>query len=107
MPFVYLLRCSDGTLYVGRTYDLASRERVHNEGGGAKYTAIRRPVHMVYAEEHSSLQSAIARERQVKRWTAKKKETLVTGDLPTLKTLSRRNERRVVFTWRDLLRQNS
>jgi predicted GIY-YIG superfamily endonuclease len=74
MRFVYLLRCSDGTLYVGHTDDLARREQAHNEGHGSTYTESRRPVAMVYAEEHSSLQGAVARERQVKRWTGKKKE---------------------------------
>ena len=89
MPFVYLLRCADGTLYVGHTDDLASREKTHNDGQGAKYTADRRPVQMVYAEEHATFRSAITRERQLKRWTAGKKESLVAGDSATLKTLSR------------------
>ena len=62
MAFTYILRCADDTLYVGHTENLASRERTHNDGQGAKYTAARRPVRMVYAEEHSSAQSAIARE---------------------------------------------
>ena len=54
MPFTYILRCADNTLYVGHTEDLASREQTHNEGKGAKYTATRRPVRMIYAEEHAS-----------------------------------------------------
>ena len=62
MAFTYILRCADDTFYVGQTENLASRERTHNDGQGAKYTAARRPVRMVYAEEHSSAQSAIARE---------------------------------------------
>ena len=74
MAFTYILRCADDTLYVGHTEDVASRERTHNDGNGAKYTAARRPVRMVYAEEHDSVESAIARELQLKRWTTKKKE---------------------------------
>jgi putative endonuclease len=50
MAFTYILRCADDTLYVGHTENLASRERTHNDGKGAKYTAARRPVRMVYAE---------------------------------------------------------
>ena len=104
MPFVYLLRCADGTLYVGHTHDLAARVKTHNEGHGSAYTESRRPVEMVYAEEHSSLQGAVARERQVKRWTAKKKEALVSADSSKLKTLSRRDKRSdSTFTWRDLM----
>jgi GIY-YIG catalytic domain len=52
MWFVYLVRCADGTLYVGRTTNLASREKAHSDGTGAAYTAARRPVQVVYAEEH-------------------------------------------------------
>ena len=66
MPFTYILRCADDTLYVGHTEDLASREQTHNDGRGAAYTAARTPVRMVYAEEHASVASAIAREHQLK-----------------------------------------
>jgi putative endonuclease len=90
MPFVYILRCSDQTLYVGYTDDLAVRERVHNEGFGARYTAARRPVRLVYSEWHDSIDSTLARERQLKHWSAKKKEALIDGDLSALKLLSRR-----------------
>jgi putative endonuclease len=63
MSFTYILRCADNTLYVGYTEDLAAREQTHNEGRGAVYTAKRRPVRVVYAEEHESIASAVARER--------------------------------------------
>ena len=55
MPFTYILRCADDTLYVGCTEDLASREQTHNEGRRAVYTATGRPVRMVYAERHPVL----------------------------------------------------
>jgi putative endonuclease len=74
VAFVYILRCADGTFYVGHTNDLAFREDMHNAGVGATYTASRRPVEMVYAESHSSLNSAIRREKQLKRWTSEKKQ---------------------------------
>lgn len=44
---VYLLRCSDGTLYTGVTTNLERRVRIHNEGKGAKYTRGRRPVELI------------------------------------------------------------
>ena len=91
MAFTYILRCADDTLYVGHTEDLTSRERTHNDGKGAKYTAARRPVRMVYAEEHDSVESAIAREHQLKRWTTKKKEALILGDHRALRSLSRKS----------------
>jgi predicted GIY-YIG superfamily endonuclease len=105
MAFTYILRCADDTLYVGHTENLASREQTHNDGKGAKYTASRRPVRMVYAEEHSSPGSAIARERQLKRWSHKKKEALVLGDRAALRALGRRSTKsRAGITWRDLLK---
>jgi putative endonuclease len=105
MAFTYIMRCADDTLYVGHTENLASREQTHNDGKGAKYTAARRPVRMVYAEEHSSPGSAIARERQLKRWSHKKKEALICGDRAALKTLGRRSTKsKDAVTWRDLLK---
>jgi len=73
MPWVYIVRCSDNSLYVGHTDDLDSREKTHNAGRGGRYTARRRPVQVVYFERHDSSEIAIARERQLKRWSAKKK----------------------------------
>jgi predicted GIY-YIG superfamily endonuclease len=64
---VYILRCADGTLYVGSTSDLTERERRHNEGRGATYTASRTPVQLVYSEEHPSRLAAQRREAQLKR----------------------------------------
>ena len=104
MAFTYILRCADDTLYVGHTENLASREQTHNDGKGAKYTATRRPIRMVYAEEHSSAASAIARERQLKRWSRKKKEALIRGDRAALRSLARRPTKSASeITWRALL----
>ena len=85
MVWVYILRCSDRTLYVGHTTDIAEREKAHNLGRGGQYTALRRPVILVYSEQQDSIERAVARERQLKRWTRAKKEALVAGDLTTLR----------------------
>jgi putative endonuclease len=104
MPFTYIVRCADNTLYVGHTEDLASREQTHNDGKGAKYTAARRPVRMVYAEEHVTAASAIVREHQLKRWSHKKKEALILGHRAALRSLGRRSTKSMTaFTWQDLL----
>ncbi|MCZ6689828.1 MAG: GIY-YIG nuclease family protein [Planctomycetota bacterium] len=90
MPhFVYLARCADDTLYVGRTEDLESPERTHNQGRGARYTASRRPVSIVYSEAQDSLEGAVRREHQLKVWTRAKKEALIAGDIDRLKRLSK------------------
>jgi len=93
MPWVYIVRCSDGTLYVGHTCNVHSREKTHNEGRGSLYTAERRPVKVVYSESHDLLEAAIARERQLKRWTTATKEALIAGDLATLKSRSVRRRK--------------
>jgi predicted GIY-YIG superfamily endonuclease len=108
MPFTYIIRCADDTLYVGHTEDVASRERTHNDGKGAAYTSARRPVRIVYAEEHSSAKGAIARERQLKRWSREKKEALIRDDRAALDYLSHRSPKGMAaFTWRDLLNHRS
>ena len=93
MPFVYMLRCSDDSLYVGYTEDVDSREQTHNEGRGGAYTARRRPVRLVYVERCASSRAARERERQLKRWSGVKKEALIAGDVIHLKLLSRRRQR--------------
>ena len=85
MSFVYILRCSDRSYYVGHTKDLRVRLDEHQAGAGANYTAIRRPVEMVYAEEHPTARAAELREAQIKRWSRAKKEALIDGDRSRLK----------------------
>ena len=74
---VYILRCSDNSLYTGLTNDLDARLAAHNAGKGAKYTATRRPVSMVYHEPAESKNAALKREIQIKRWPKAKKEAFI------------------------------
>lgn len=87
MPYVYILRCRDGSYYVGHTDNLRLRLDQHQSGAGARFTAARRPVEMVYAEEHSTSAQAERRELQLKRWSRAKKEALAAQDLALLKRL--------------------
>ncbi len=75
----YLLRCADGTLYTGVTTDIERRIHEHNAGTGARYTAGRRPVRLVWQEEHPDRSSAQRRESAIKRWTRRRKEMLADG----------------------------
>jgi len=77
MHFVYILRCADGTLYTGYARDLRARERAHNGGRGAKYTAGRGPVRLVYSEKCRSLGAALKREYRLKRLSRAAKEALI------------------------------
>jgi len=76
MHFVYMVRCADGTLYTGYARDPEKRARIHNTGRGAKYTARRRPVALVYSEECGSRSAALKREYQVKGLARSQKEEL-------------------------------
>jgi len=96
MYYVYILRCSDGSLYIGHTANLDSRLQAHNTGLGAAHTFRRRPVTLTYSEPHSTRVAAIHRERQLKRWTRKKKEALIRGDFEGLKALSKRRQRSAI-----------
>jgi predicted GIY-YIG superfamily endonuclease len=92
MYVVYILRCSDRSLYVGQTNNITRRLREHNAGRGANFTSTRRPVTLAYTETHKTKSAAISRERQLKGWTRRKKEALIRGDFDLLHLLSvRRN----------------
>ena len=77
MPYFYLARCSDNSLYCGCCNNLNEREEAHNEGRGAKYTRSRRPIKIIYSEEFSTLPEAMRREAEVKKVPKKDKEELV------------------------------
>jgi putative endonuclease len=72
--FVYIACCRDGLYYTGITNDLSKRLEKHNSGKGALFTAKRRPVKIIYTEEHPDKSSARKREIQIKDWRRDKKE---------------------------------
>lgn len=80
MPhFVYIVRCRDGSLYTGYAKDPNARLARHNSGKGAKYTAGRRPVALVFTQKFRSLSRALKREHELKQWTRARKEALVSA----------------------------
>ncbi len=83
-PWVlYILKCSDGTLYTGIAKDLQKRFQAHSSGKGAKYTRTRRPLEIMYQENCKSRTQALVREYAVKSLSRKKKETLIiSGPVP-------------------------
>ena len=81
--FVYLLRCSDGTLYTGWTLDVARRVRTHQQGRGARYTRARRPVTLIYQERLPSRRAAMQREIAIKRMSRPRKLALAGMDRKT------------------------
>jgi putative endonuclease len=75
--FVYIVRCADGTLYTGWARDPHARLQAHNSGRGARYTAGRRPVRLVYSEPAKSLRDALKREHELKGLSRREKEALL------------------------------
>jgi len=76
--FVYILRCSDDTLYTGIAKDLQKRIEEHNSSGkGAKYTKARRPVTLVYSETAQDRSSASKREYIIKKLSRTQKLELI------------------------------
>src|SRR5690348_3641039 len=91
--FVYMLRCSDGSLYVGSAtgYDVAPRIEGHNAGAfPGSYTWSRRPVTLIWSEHFERITDAIAVERQIKGWSRAKKFALAEGDWERVRTLAKR-----------------
>lgn len=83
--FVYILKCSDGTLYTGSTNNLDKRLSEHNNKKGANYTKKRLPVELVYFQEFTSIEDAFYREKQIQGWSRKKKLNLINNDFDALK----------------------
>jgi putative endonuclease len=82
--FVYIVRCADGTLYTGYARDPKARVKVHNSGRGARYTAGRRPVRLVYSESCESVGDALRREYALKKRSRAQKEALIGRRRPPL-----------------------
>ena len=77
MAYMYILECSDRSLYVGSTIDLEHRFAQHNNGEGALYTQTRLPVRLLYFEEFARVEDAFRREKQVQGWGRAKRLALV------------------------------
>lgn len=79
MNFVYMLRCSDGSLYTGWTNNLEKRLAAHKSGRGSRYTRSRLPVELVYYETMETKQQAMSREYQIKKLRREEKLSLIAG----------------------------
>ncbi|MDO8741745.1 MAG: GIY-YIG nuclease family protein [Candidatus Roizmanbacteria bacterium] len=78
MYYLYLLRCSDNSLYCGQTKDLQRRIEEHNsDNSKSKYTRSRRPIKLVYFEKYRTLTKALKREFEIKKMTKIQKENLI------------------------------
>jgi putative endonuclease len=77
--FVYIIRCTDDSLYTGSTSNVIHRWGKHTEGKGAKYLQAHTPESMVLVEEHANRSQACKREYEIKQLSKQKKELLIAG----------------------------
>ncbi len=74
---VYMLRCSDNSLYTGITNDLAKRLLRHSQGRASKYTRCRLPVQLAYVEGGYTKGQALSRENEIKKLSRPQKILLI------------------------------
>ncbi len=79
MPFVYLLRCSDGSLYTGWTTDVQRRLAAHSAGTASRYTRSRRPVEIAAVLPVADRSAALREEARIKRLPRAAKQRLIDG----------------------------
>ena len=90
--YVYILLCSDGTYYVGMTSNIELRIYRHDTGYyEGSYTSTRLPVKLMYYEEFPSFWPAMEREKQLKKWSSKKKNALIEKEYPKLRKLAKKD----------------
>ena len=88
--WTYMLRCADGSYYVGHSDDLEVHLGAHHSGLIKGYTHRLRPVTLVWSQEFGERDEAFRAERQIKGWSRAKKEALIRGDWNGLQLLSRK-----------------
>ncbi len=87
--WVSILRCADHSYYTGHTDNLATRIMQHQTGEIEGFTSTRVPVALVFADEFPTREEALARERQIKGWSRKKKKAMMRGDWAEVSRLGR------------------
>ena len=73
MWYVYVLLCSDDTLYTGASNDVEKRFLDHKNGKGGRYTRSHKVIKIVYSEKLASKSEALKREAEIKNWKREKK----------------------------------
>ena len=90
--YVYILHCTDDSYYVGVTNDVNRRFTEHTEGiHKESYTYSRRPLQLVHFETFDGPNAAIAREKQIKKWSRKKKIALIDNNIKKLEELAKKD----------------
>ena len=92
---VYILRCSDSSYYIGHTDNIEARISAHEQGLiPTCYTFTRRPIEVAWQGTFATRYDALSFERQIKRWSRRKKEALINNELHLLKFLAMNTKRK-------------
>lgn len=88
--YMYILECDNGNYYTGSTKNLEERLKQHQAGEGSNYTKKNLPVKLVYYEVYDRIDTAFYREKQVQKWSRKKKKALMNGEFGELPNLAKK-----------------
>lgn len=89
--YVYILKCADQTYYTGITSNLTKRIFEHESGKHQdSYISTRRPIELVFYGEFTDINTAIEKEKKVKKWSRTKKEALINGNFEDLPNLAKK-----------------
>lgn len=91
--WVYILRCADSSYYTGHTDNLEKRIGEHQSGLSDSYTSGRLPVELVFSQECTTREEALAAEQQIKGWSRQKKEAMMRGDWAEVSRLAKGSDR--------------
>ena len=93
MPYVYILKCVEGSSYTGSTTNLEQRLAQHQNAYFKGYTSSRLPVELVWWSEFSTEHEAFVCERQIKGWSRAKKTALIRGDWDAIHEIVRQEKK--------------
>ena len=94
MFWVYMLKCADNSYYTGHTDNLENRLMQHyHKIFPTCFTATRLPVELVFSQEFATREEALVSEKQIKGWSRKKKEALISSDWNALSIYAKRRKK--------------
>ena len=94
--YLYILKCSDGSYYVGHTDDIDKRISEHYTGEIDCYTKKKRPFQVVLVDYFASRYEALSAERKIKKWSRVKKEAYIKKDWELLSLLGKRKKKKII-----------
>jgi predicted GIY-YIG superfamily endonuclease len=88
--YVYILKCSDNSYYVGHTDDIEKRISEHTLNEYDCYTSTRLPIEVVFVQPFGARDEALVAEQQIKKWSRQKKEALIAGNWEKVSALAKK-----------------